>query len=96
MYLHIQQRGKLQEFQLGKILRENYGRMLGEDYTEDKLHVRSTDTTRTQMSALLVLAGLWPPSENQSWHPSLKWQPIPVFSKPFLEEDVSIIIVITY
>jgi len=81
-------RGKLTEFTLGSILREQYGNLLGEDYTDDKLEVRSTDTPRTEMSAMLVLAGLWPPSQSQRWHPTLMWQPIPVFTKPFENEDL--------
>lgn len=62
---------------------------MGADYTEDKVYVRSTDVTRTKMSAELVLAGLFPPSEIQTWNKNLNWQPIPVSYKSDAEEDVS-------
>ncbi|XP_053601206.1 prostatic acid phosphatase-like isoform X2 [Plodia interpunctella] len=34
------------------------------------------------MSAYTFLAGLYPPTEKQMWHPELLWQPIPVHSLP--------------
>lgn len=76
------------EYLLGKFLREQYGDFLGDTYTEDKLYVRSTDVPRTKMSAQLVLAGLMPPSPEQTWNPELGWQPIPVNYKSATEEDV--------
>lgn len=76
------------EYQLGKFLREQYGEFLGDTYTENKLYVRSTDVTRTKMSAQLVLAGLMPPNLEQMWNPELNWQPIPINYKSADEEDV--------
>lgn len=78
------------EYELGQFFREEYGHLLGDDYTENKVEIRSTDTVRTLMSAQLVAAGLWPPSETQKWNLDLNWQPIPIFAKPFPEEDVSL------
>lgn len=63
---------------------------MGEVYTEDIVDVRSTDVTRTKMSAQLVLAGLFPPAEIQQWNDDLLWQPIPVSYKTDAEEDVKI------
>lgn len=78
------------EYQLGRFLREEYGDFLGDTYTEDKIYVRSTDVTRTKMSAELVLAGLLPPNQEQTWNSHLDWQPIPVNYKSVTEEDVSV------
>uniref|UniRef100_A0A3Q1G0N7 Lysosomal acid phosphatase n=1 Tax=Acanthochromis polyacanthus TaxID=80966 RepID=A0A3Q1G0N7_9TELE len=54
-----------------------------------KILVRSTDYDRTLMSAEANLAGLYPPSGQQIFTPSLKWQPIPVHTVPQSEERVS-------
>lgn len=78
------------EYLLGKFLREQYGDFLGDTYTEDKLFVRSTDVSRTKMSAQLVLAGLMPPNPEQTWNSELGWQPIPINYKSAIEEDVRI------
>ena len=47
-------------------------------YSSDEVFVRSTDIDRTLMSAESHLAGLFPPTDDQLWNPSLQWQPIPV------------------
>ncbi|XP_063908693.1 venom acid phosphatase Acph-1-like [Zophobas morio] len=80
--------GKLGEFKLGRYLKSVYGDFLGDVYTEDIVDVRSTDVTRTKMSAQLVLAGLFPPSPIQLWNEDLMWQPIPVSYKTDAEEDL--------
>ena len=41
------------------------------------------------MSAYCNLAGLYPPSGNQMWKPDLKWQPVPVHTRPKKEDIVS-------
>lgn len=76
------------EYNLGLYLKSLYGDFLGEDWTEDKVYVRSTDVTRTKMSAQLVLAGLFPPSDILTWNNQLLWIPVPVAYKPDSEEDV--------
>jgi prostatic aicd phosphatase len=80
--------GKLGEYKLGRYLKHLYEDFLGDVYTEDYVDVRSTDVTRTKMSAQLVLAGLFPPSEIQLWNQDLVWQPIPVAYKTAAEEDL--------
>lgn len=41
------------------------------------------------MSAYSNLAGLYPPTEGEMFDPSLKWQPIPVHTRPEKEDNVS-------
>lgn len=77
------------EYKLGKYLKNEYSDFLGDTYFKEVIEMRSTDTTRTKMSAQLVLAGMWPPDEKQKWHPRLNWQPIPVYFKQIQDEDVS-------
>ena len=59
-----------------------YGELLGEEYSEEEVVVRSTDVDRTLMSALSNLAGLFPPQGSQVWDEELAWQPIPVHTVP--------------
>jgi len=75
-------KGKLQEYELGQLLRERYGSFIGDVYRYDEVYVRSTDTCRTLASALCNLAGMFPPSGNQVWSHQLPWQPIPVHTVP--------------
>lgn len=69
--------GKQRAYQLGKLLRNRYDTFLGEIYTTDMVEATSTDFDRTKMSALLVLAGLFPPASSQIWDDHLSWIPIP-------------------
>lgn len=78
----------MQAYNLGKYLRRIYGDFLGDIYTEELVEMRSTYLSRTRMSAQLVSAGMWPPAEEQKWHPTFPWQPIPVYYKEKDEEDV--------
>jgi len=74
--------GKRQHYQLGQWMRARYGELLGEEYSEEEVLVRSTDTDRTLMSGQVSLAGLFPPSGYMEWSPSLAWQPVPVHTVP--------------
>lgn len=74
--------GKLQLYELGKKYRSYYSNFLPEEYQEKDVYVRSSDKSRCLMSAYTFLAGLYPPTERQQWHPELLWQPIPVHSLP--------------
>ncbi|XP_076161881.1 venom acid phosphatase isoform X2 [Ptiloglossa arizonensis] len=69
--------GKRREFQLGKVLRERYLQFLGDVYTPQSVSGLSSDYDRTKMSLQLVLAGLFPPNNEQKWNQQLNWQPIP-------------------
>lgn len=80
----------MQEYNLGKWLRSRYDSMLGDIYTDNAMEVRSTGFSRTRKSALLVLAGLWPPKADQIWNSELPWQPIPVDYALMEQDDVSL------
>lgn len=71
------QSGKQRAYQLGKLLRSKYDSFLGDIYTPELVEATSTDYDRTKMSALLVLAGLFPPAPSQTWNDNLSWLPIP-------------------
>nr|XP_026484685.1 lysosomal acid phosphatase-like [Vanessa tameamea] len=74
--------GKLQLYELGKKYRNYYANFIPEEYYEKEVYIKSSDKSRCMMSAYTFLAGLFPPSERQMWHPELAWQPIPVHSLP--------------
>ncbi|KAB0792793.1 hypothetical protein PPYR_14752 [Photinus pyralis] len=85
---NLTNKGKLMMFKLGELLRSMYGELLGDVYQESKVYARSRFVTRTKESALLVLAGMWPPGDVQRWHPTLSWMPIAVEFKRAEEEDL--------
>ncbi|KAK3509983.1 hypothetical protein QTP70_024326 [Hemibagrus guttatus] len=84
----LSQEGMQQHFELGQFLRKRYTGFLSENYTRFEIVVRSTDYDRTLMSAASNLAGLYPPSGSQVFHPGLAWQPIPIHTVPQNEEKL--------
>ncbi|XP_050303568.1 venom acid phosphatase Acph-1-like [Anthonomus grandis grandis] len=70
--------GKNMAFTLGRVLRNRYKKFLGEIYVPEFVRTQSTDYDRTKNSALLLLAGLFPPAKSQRWSEELDWQPIPI------------------
>ncbi|XP_026331688.1 testicular acid phosphatase homolog, partial [Hyposmocoma kahamanoa] len=74
--------GKIQLYELGKKYRSYYANFIPEEYYDKDVYVRSSDKSRCMMSAYTFLAGLYPPTERQMWHPDIPWQPIPVHSLP--------------
>lgn len=82
----ITNEGKQDAYQLGKFLRKEYDDFLGEKFSYDQVHVRSREILRLRMTALLVLAGLFPPTKEQIWNEDLMWLPIPVDYEPFEQE----------
>ncbi|KAJ8680223.1 hypothetical protein QAD02_016010 [Eretmocerus hayati] len=78
--------GKHQHLKLGQWFRNRYNHLLPKKYSLYDIYVRSTDVDRTLMSAEANLAGLYPPTGDQTW--DLKnWMPIPVHTVPS-EDDV--------
>lgn len=72
----------MRQFKFGQYLRVRYGALLGENYSPKKVYVQSSDMDRTLMSAQACLAGLFPPSDDETWNSKLLWQPIPVHTMP--------------
>ncbi|KAK4881178.1 hypothetical protein RN001_004497 [Aquatica leii] len=68
--------GKKREHQIGQALRKKYDSFLG-SFKSNNIIATTTDFSRTKMSCLLVLSGLYPPNENQIWKTGFNWQPIP-------------------
>uniref|UniRef100_A0A0C9PLG4 acid phosphatase n=1 Tax=Fopius arisanus TaxID=64838 RepID=A0A0C9PLG4_9HYME len=68
--------GKRREFVLGRKLRDFYGDFLGDIYSPLTTYGRSTNYERTKMSLQAVMAGLFPPTQAQRWHPDINWQPV--------------------
>ncbi|KAJ8966360.1 hypothetical protein NQ317_011935 [Molorchus minor] len=58
----------------------------GELYHPDILEAWSSNTDRTKVSLMLVLAGLFPPVADEIWDDQLIWQPIP-FNQLARKED---------
>jgi len=67
-------RGKRMHYHLGQWLRKRYSHLLGPDYSETEVLVRSTDVDRTLMSAQSNLAGMFPPTKSMRWLDNFNWQ----------------------
>ncbi|ELT96207.1 hypothetical protein CAPTEDRAFT_226537 [Capitella teleta] len=83
----LTQKGMQQHYKLGQYLRQRYiegqpYKFLSEAYKKNEIMINSTDYDRTLMSAYSNLAGFYPPKGDQIWKTELKWQPIPVHTKP--------------
>lgn len=62
---------------LGKELRKRYNHFLDDTFTSDVIYARTSDYDRTKASLMLLLAGLFPPTEMLKWDDDLHWNPIP-------------------
>ncbi|KAJ1182900.1 hypothetical protein NDU88_008077 [Pleurodeles waltl] len=82
----LTQVGMEQHWDLGQALRSRYHGFLNDSYDRRQIHVRSTDSDRTLMSAQSNLAGLYPPGESQTFNVNISWQPIPVHTVPENED----------
>lgn len=71
------QTGKRRMYDFGLSLRARYNDFLGSTYRSEDVSVKTTQIDRTKASALLVLAGLYPPNRYQQFSKLLpSWQPI--------------------
>lgn len=85
-------RGKRQLYEQGKWMRRRYNRFLGDWYHPDVVHVQSTDVDRTKMSAMLTMAGMWPPSAEQQWSDEMpNWQPAAIDSQPLNQDNLLLV-----
>lgn len=76
------QKGKFQAYELGLYTRQRYNSFLPSVYSEKDFYAYTTDVDRTHMSAQAYIAGLYPPTEEDMWHPYVNWNPIPVHPAP--------------
>lgn len=75
-YPFIFQIGKQIMYKVGQNMRSIYKEFLG-DFVDENVHVSSTPTSRTIMSALVSMAGMFPPCKPLL--DQLDWQPVPVW-----------------
>lgn len=72
-----------QEHTLGQYIRKRYDSLLPDNIYPNKLvYVQSTDRDRALMSAGSLLAGLFPPTNDQIWNENIAWQPVPIHTIP--------------
>ncbi|RZF40436.1 hypothetical protein LSTR_LSTR013898 [Laodelphax striatellus] len=83
----LTKKGKEQMYQIGQSLRKRYSHLFEEHgYRSEDLMVRSTPRVRTYMSVAVLLAGMFPPEGINVWHPTIAWQPIPIFTDYHLDK----------
>ncbi|XP_050675488.1 venom acid phosphatase Acph-1-like isoform X2 [Leptidea sinapis] len=78
--------GKMLTYEMSALLRRRYNDFLGPYYEADRALVISSDTKLSKMTALLISAGLWPPSPIQTWNDTLAWQPV-AYTYPRTNDD---------
>ncbi|XP_011310110.1 venom acid phosphatase Acph-1 [Fopius arisanus] len=71
-------KGRKRAYELGIHIRNQYDQFLGDFYYPPHIIARSSNTDRTKMSLQLVMAGIFPPVNDQKWNPKLNWQPVVV------------------
>ncbi|KAK4879695.1 hypothetical protein RN001_007841 [Aquatica leii] len=70
-------KGKMTEYNLGKMLRNRYNSFLGPVYKPQDVSAYTSNFSRTKCSLQLVLAGLFPPQNTElQWNEHLNWNPI--------------------
>ena len=84
------------QYELGVKLRQRYNDFLGNIFTWKSVETFSTDFDRTKMSALLTLAGLYPPGPTQKWNANVPWLPIAYKALPPKYDHVRIICLRTH
>ncbi|XP_008193226.1 testicular acid phosphatase homolog [Tribolium castaneum] len=81
-------RGKLEMYLLGLKMRQLYHDFIPKYYFPDEVKVMSSYADRCLMSAQALLAGLFPPRDDQVWNKDLLWQPIPVHYVPRSQDNL--------
>ncbi|XP_060584387.1 lysosomal acid phosphatase-like [Ruditapes philippinarum] len=82
--------GEQEQYRLGQWLKDRYMStgFMNNTYRREEILVHSSDEDRCLMSAYSNLAGLYPPDVDQQFNPAIKWQPIPVFTRPKPEDNM--------
>jgi len=76
----LTKKGKQNMYKKGQIFRNFYNGFLNDLYLDSEILVKTTNKSRTFMSAAMVLAGMYPPKSYQKWSDSETiWQPIPIY-----------------
>ncbi|XP_076251276.1 venom acid phosphatase Acph-1-like [Rhynchophorus ferrugineus] len=78
-YGEVSKSGMTKAYKIGLLLRQRYKSYLGDVLNLKYNYARSTGMSRTKASLELVLAGLWPPRNEEKFWPCLNWQPIPFY-----------------
>lgn len=72
----LMKKGMKTLFEVGKFLRRRYDGFIPSKYKASELLVISSYYDRCIMSGQALLAGLYPPVEDQIWNSEIHWQPI--------------------
>ncbi|XP_026808028.1 testicular acid phosphatase homolog isoform X2 [Rhopalosiphum maidis] len=76
----LTKKGKQNMYKKGQIFRRLYNGFLSDLYLDSEILIKTTNKSRTFMSAAMVLAGMYPPKDYQKWSDSeTVWQPIPIY-----------------
>ncbi|XP_022161993.1 lysosomal acid phosphatase-like isoform X2 [Myzus persicae] len=79
--MQLTKKGKQNMYKKGQIFRSLYNGFVSDLYLDSEILVKTTNTSRTFMSAAMVLTGMYPPKNYQKWSNSeTVWQPIPIYS----------------
>ncbi|XP_047545208.1 prostatic acid phosphatase-like [Vanessa atalanta] len=81
-------KGKQRGYLVGEYLRERYDNLISKLYLPDEISVRTTDFSRTKMTALTALSAIYPPPPAQKWNPFLNWQPVPYDTLAYDDDDL--------
>lgn len=75
----------------GQALRKRYIGFLDSQqrYKPEEIDVSSTMIDRCYQTAAYMLAGMYPPNDEQTWNKQLKWQSVPI--KTSLSKDHQIV-----
>lgn len=72
------QEGKRRCYEVGTALRKRYDGFLNASYHYSLIDARSTYSDRCKESLQLVLAGLFPPTQELIWYDGMDWLPIAI------------------
>lgn len=75
-------------YKLGLWLRDRYRNILSPTYKNTEIRVNSSGSDGCLLSAQSVLAGLYRLNKTNQWYHDVPWEPIPIFTKPEIEDPV--------